>query len=773
MKVLLVIGALSLIAPTVAADPLNCNMSKYKVVAGLSAVVEQDTLVVTWNGTRGSEIRLRFAIDKAQPLIREMAIRTKGGAWAVLGNNLRPEYEVTAGRRRVDELRLRALHDMGEELTPEAMDREKWLSSWDAPLSVPGVASGHLGVFPGVEKIRALMGLPRKPEEISRASATYSASSCEVATDGARVTVAFDGLSMGIFSGRLQYTMFRGTNLIRQEAIAKTEQPSVAYKYAGGMTGFSTQSQKIRWRDTGGDWQKYEFGGTANITGVPLRARNRVAIVEGTAGSIAVFPPPHKFFFSRETEINLGYVWYRKNDATSFAVGVRHGDHEEPFRPQATTVAMRTALTEAADKFADADFALYNAPPGTWQRMAVFFYVTPDAAVPTQEAVLAFTNGDRYRPLAGYQILMSHIHPPFSDELRDAGTLDVQPPWIPAVKARGINIAMLADRGSSAADDSGPVRYPRLRHHFDAALRHSDVDFAIVSGEEQTKYFPDGGNGHWISYFPKPVFWSQSRRDGQPFVEQDPVYGKVYHVGSSADMLELLKRENGGAWMAHQREKFDLSAGHGYLEKIRNTDYFRSNYYLGGEFRANVPTDLSETRMADVALDALDDMNNWISDGSLNLKTLRASTDTYTEYPEDDVYPESFVNYVKLERVPTIEDSTSFLRALRDGEFFVSSGEILLKGFSVTGAGPRRTVVMDFDWTFPLDFIEIVSGDGTKTERQIISATDLAPFSGKRFSIPIEVAGKKWVRVAAWDCAGNGAFSQPLRLTPPTSTASK
>jgi hypothetical protein len=177
--------------------------------------------------------------------------------------------------------------------------------------------------------------------------------------------------------------------------------------------------------------------------------------------------------------------------------------------------------------------------------------------------------------------------------------------------------------------------------------------------------------------------------------------------------------------------------------------------------------------MAAQALGALDDMNNWTSDGALKVKTLLASSDTYMKYPEDDIYPQSYVNYVKLERVPTVDDGTAFLRALHDGDFFVSSGEILLKAFSVDGVGPQRTLVTEFDWTFPLDFIEVLWGDGKKTDRQIISATELGAFSSKRLSIPFDATGKKWVRVAAWDCAGNGAFSQPIRLTVATTSTAK
>lgn len=77
------------------------------------------------------------------------------------------------------------------------------------------------------------------------------------------------------------------------------------------------------------------------------------------------------------------------------------------------------------------------------------------------------------------------------------------------------------------------------------------------------------------------------------------------------------------------------------------------------------------------------------------------------------------------------------------------------------GAGARRTIVADVEWTFPLEFVEVVWGDGQKTDRQIISATDLPAFGRRHFQIPFDATGKKWVRFAAWDTAGNGAMCSP------------
>ncbi|PYR04109.1 MAG: hypothetical protein DMF97_00120 [Acidobacteria bacterium] len=42
----------------------------------------------------------------------------------------------------------------------------------------------------------------------------------------------------------------------------------------------------------------------------------------------------------------------------------------------------------------------------------------------------------------------------------------------------------------------------------------------------------------------KPVFWVPKRAPGQPLTEQHPKYGKVYHLGSPADLFEMARAEN-------------------------------------------------------------------------------------------------------------------------------------------------------------------------------------------------------------------------------------
>jgi hypothetical protein len=692
-------------AAQLGAEPLKCDSDSYQPQPGLRAEVHEGSLLVSWEGEQGNRLRARFGIENARPLIRELSVRKEEGPWSTLGRNLTPEFSVVSGLRRTG-------HGLPEEL--------RWWVYWDAPLSVPGGGDQP--------------NLPRRPQEIRRATASFQSESCTVHTEGARLGVTFLGLTMGIFSGRLQFTIYRGSNLLRLEAIAKTDEPSVAYKYSGGLKGFSLDDlSSVVWRDVGGNEQRYAFGGTPNQDPVPLRARNRLAIAEGKAGSVGVFPPPHQFFFARQLEVNLGFVWYRKEDARSFSLGVRHGDNHEGYNPV----------------WVERVFALYNAPPGTWQRMPVYFYLSPADAGQTRESVLAYTHGDRYKPLPGYKTMVTHFHTAFTQELTEAGSLDTQPPWISAMRALGVNIVYNCDfHGDGHPEDNGPIRLKELDNYYQACRRHSDRDFLILPGEEPNAYL----GGHYNVLFPKPVYWTHGRAPDQSFLEKDLKYGTLYHASSATDLFEMLKREGALVWQTHPRTKGST----GFPDKIRDTDYFRSDHWLGGAFKA-LPVDLSEKRLCEKrCFDVLDDMNNWGRP-----KFLVAEVDTYKKFPEYDLYGDFNVNYVQLDSLPGGQDWSPILRALRDGRFFVSTGEVLIRNFRIEG---NSGVNAEVEGTFPLEFIEVVWGDGEKTLRKIVSAADKSPFSSQHFRIPVDLKGQKWVRLAAWDSAVNGAFTQPIHL---------
>lgn len=70
----------------------------------------------------------------------------------------------------------------------------------------------------------------------------------------------------------------------------------------------------------------------------------------------------------------------------------------------------------------------------------------------------------------------------------------------------------------------------------------------------------------------------------------------------------------------------------------------------------------------------------------------------------------------------------------------------------------------DVEWTFPLNFYELVWGDGAKTYRKIVPAHETGQFGREKIHISTTAPGAKWARFAVWDVAADGAFAQPVRF---------
>lgn len=782
----------NVMAASQTAGPLSCNVAQYKPASGLTAAVDGDQLTMSWAGQGNSQLRARFAIVGGTPTIRDLSVRRGGGDWASLGQNLTPEYQVATGIRRMSNDQANALSSLGIDVTQEVIDKNRWYAFWDAPFSIPGyypatagrggaAGGGRQGQPPApqalgqggtiAEQVAAIQsgsrgrpgynpspnppgftggrgfGLPRTKEEIRRGVSVFSAASCEVKSDGASLAVTFPGMKLGIFDGNLRFTVYRGTNLIQMDAIARTNEPWVAYKYDAGLKGFSTATMpRVIWRDTGGWAQQHQFGGPKAIGLSGIRAANRVLVAEGARGSVATFPPPHTFFFTREVDVNLGYVFHRNDGGGSYSIGITMPEAEADTFPQY-----------------EQNYALYNAPPGTWQKMSTFFYVSPESGEATRKAALAFTHDDIFKPVPGYKTFVNHFHLRVVDRMR-VGGFDTPLQDLMAMKAIGLNVIGLSDfhADSLAANDYGPARFKDQKDYGEVSRRLSDKDFLVVPWEEPSVAF----GGHYNVMWPKNVFWSKPNRtpDGKalPLSENDPTYGKVYHTGNAENMQQLLDAEGGYWYHAHPRTKSTA----GFPDATWGTKYLKSDRYLGVAFKPGMGQDNSEATMCEWrCFDAVDTMNNLNAGQGIAPKLVIADIDTYRKNPEDDLYANFPVNYLKIDSVPgPDQDWSPVLKAMRDGNFFVTTGEILIKNYAVNGTGNQRTITADAEWTFPLAFMEIVTGDGKAVSKQVISATDMQAFGTRKLSIPFNATGKKWVRFAMWDVAGNGAFTQPQWL---------
>ncbi|HKO18793.1 MAG TPA: hypothetical protein VJU82_07890, partial [Acidobacteriaceae bacterium] len=432
MRSVAIVLGLGLSAIAGGAQGIKCDMQGYKPADGLKAEPSPGGVTLTWLGENKDELRASFGLRDSQPVVQELAARKPGGTWVELGKELTPDFQVTTGRRRMSKTEGDILKRLNAE-TPENEERYKWNVFWDAPLAVPGTDPSHL-IGPG-----------RTQDEIHRASVSYKSGTCSVKTDGARITVGFDGLTLGLFAGDLEFTVYRGSNLLRQEAVASTDAKDVAFIYKAGLKGFAIKPEtKLEWRDTSQVWQHESFGGDVNQRPVNVQARNRLEVLDAGGGSMGVFPPPHKFFFARENEVNLGYVYYRKDSDTNFSLGVMQPEHGEGYKAWGVSdeVWKRRSGTQ---RHQELNYALYNAPPGTKQHMAVYYYLSPSDSHTTQQSILAYTHDDVFKPVPGFKTVTGHFHLELNEMVRDRGTSDFQPTWVPVFRGMGINIVYLGD----------------------------------------------------------------------------------------------------------------------------------------------------------------------------------------------------------------------------------------------------------------------------------------------------------------------------------------
>ena len=174
-------------------------------------------------------------------------------------------------------------------------------------------------------------------------------------------------------------------------------------------------------------------------------------------------------------------------------------------------------------------------------------------------------------------------------------------------------------------------------------------------------------------------------------------------------------------------------------------------------------------RLARRVLDLLDDMNNWGEK-----KQIVGEVDVFRVELDYELYAHMNINYIKLDRLPKYEEGWQpVLDVLRRGEFFVTTGEVLIPEFKVGGKQSGETVKAreqgelnaSMEWTFPLSYAEIVTGDGEKVYRQKIDLSKTKEFGSQMLSVPVNLEGKKWIRLEVWDVAANGAFTQPVWIS--------
>jgi len=582
--------------------------------------------------------------------------------------------------------------------------------------------------------------VPRKPFQSYRVE-TVNKRNVSVRSVGSHTIVSIGEVKASSFTGHLEITFYNNSALFNVAAVMSTQIDSTAILYDAGLVSKTPAWNKIAWADTKNSLHLNDV--TRDDTAKNLAVKYRTVIGQTNSGSLAVFPAPHQYFYPLDEAFNLKFTWYGnnyRNMIPGYGIGIRqelYGDNR--FVPW------------------------FNAPPNTKQRLNFFCMVSTANGSSLLENVKRFTHNDKYVPIKGYKTMSSHFHNEYTMKWIMAGKpAEDEPEFVKVFKNTGVNIVHLAEfHGTGHPKGPDEARLAELNTLFNECKKVSGSDFLLLPGEEPNEFF----GGHWLAFFPKPVYWIMSRKPGAPYVEEDNRYGLVYHIGDKDDMFKLLKDENGLAWTAHGRTKGST----GFPDAYKDEAFYHSDHFLGAAWK-NLPADLSTIRLGQRVLDLMDDMNNW----GLKKKVL-AESDIFSITQDNEMYAHINVNYIKLDKLPEFKNGWQpVLDVLEKGDFFSTTGEVLIPAFKVNGAGPGSTIKVtnpaksfaDFtvNWTFPLSFAELITGDGKKVYRQKIDLNYTTPFGDKSFHIPVNLTGKKWIRLEVWDTAVNGAFSQTIWL---------
>ena len=681
------------------------DLSAYHIDCDVKIEAWNGNLRLAWPTTDGESAVLTLDMTGHNRLIEQMALRKNGDEAQTILRGVDPIWFLTVGERRAN-----------DEKSPD----KPWEVFFDNP--------------------------SKRPHETFTSQLTPKLA--RVAGSGKRCTVAIDDLTIGPFTGALEITCFAGSQLIRIDAAIQTDKDRLAVFYDSGLVSDSPSWSEVAWIDTEGASQKQD----ARHIAKPLKVRHRAIVAAGDKGSIACFPPPHQFQFPRDYSTNLGFVW--------------SGEGYQG-------LAGKSGFGIRQNKDGGGNYVPWvNAPPGVTHRMGVFYLLTTGSPADALQETLKLTHGDRFVELPGYKTFTSHYHMAIAiNAMKDRESGKTRPEaqdYVRMFKDMNVNMVHLGEfHGDGHPRDPGPLRLTEMQAMFDECRRWSDDKLLLMPGEEANVHLgltQQGKQpGHWMLFFPKPVYWTMVRASDQPFVEEIAPYGKVYHVGDRGDMIRLIREEHGLAWTAHPR----LKGSAWTPDLFRNEDFFLAEFWLGGAWKA-MPADTSREKLGERVLNLMDDMANWGQ-----RKYVPGEVDIFTLDHTHELYGHMNINYVQLDRIPLYEDGwRSVLDVLRTGKFFVTTGEVLIPSFSLGGrqsgdvlkSSERESAEIraDIQWTFPLAFAEIISGDGKEVFRERINLTDTAAFGSRTLKLRPPLTGRRWVRLEVWDVAANGAFTQPI-----------
>lgn len=378
---------------------IDVDLSGYSADYGVAARVDDGVLHIDWSMAESEFGRVAFDLRPGRPLIQGLRVGNKpADPGETIIEGVEPVTFITVGTRQAPPGR--------------PLEMSVWNVFFDTPAKRP------------FQTYTSKLELRR----------------ARVTSEGHRASVTFGDLTIGPFAGELRFTFYAGSRLLHVEGVVATQENERAIIYDAGLVGDTAGWRQIAWMDTEGKLER--AAARPETEDRPLAVGHRAIIAEGAAGSIACFPPPHQFQFPRDLTTNLKFVWMGRGHHRSslpFGFGVRqHPDGGGAFVPW------------------------FNAPPGTKQRLGVFYLLTRGRAEDALSETLRYTRGDRFTPLPGHITFTSHWHMAIAVAAmaeRAAGKSELPvPDFVRMFKDMGVQVVHLGEfHGDGHSNDPGPL----------------------------------------------------------------------------------------------------------------------------------------------------------------------------------------------------------------------------------------------------------------------------------------------------------------------------
>ena len=428
--------------------------------------------------------------------------------------------------------------------------------------------------------------------------------------------------------GDLRFTFYRNSPLIHAETVVTTTKT--------GARSFTTRASKAprragsRWRGMTPSGKFQTVKSAEHAAAHPVAVAGRTIVASGSCGFDRGVSAAASVFLSAgrglQFEVRLAWTEITASACGGCGFGIRQSRHgDKRFVPW------------------------FNAPPGTEQHLGVFYLLTRGDARQALEAVARYTHGDRFKKLPGYvtftQPLPRRALEGISWRSRRRRTPSgvpqglETPGFVKTFKARGVDIVHLAEfhyeDGSKLPEAE---RWQKLKIMHDECRRLSDDELLVLPGEEPNVHL----GGHWISLFPKPVYWALNRPADKPFAEEIDGYGNVYRVGSAGRRAAI---DGEG-----KRPDVDRASAHQVVDRLSRTRYKDTAFFPLGPFsRRGVEGDAGGPLAAHARLARARSARRHVELGRAQTSAL-GEVDTFRMEPDFETYGHMNINYLRLDK---------------------------------------------------------------------------------------------------------------------------